>query len=207
MTSTRQRPRAPKGKGELLRENLLDVTEALLIELGNEAAVSIRAIAKAAGVTPPSVYLHFADKDALIMAVCRRTFGRFAEVQHKSVAGITDPVARIKARGGAYCRWGLEHPEEYRISFMNRHTKEASENDVMDLLQIAGFFDLIQDITSAVESGRLQGEPFRIAVILWAAVHGFTSLRISHPEFPWGAMEQDYEPLADALLKGLAAKS
>ena len=75
-------PRSPqiRGEGETLRADLLTATERLMIEAGSADAVSIRAIADAVGVTPPSIYLHFPDKDSLILAVCERHFEAFDSV-------------------------------------------------------------------------------------------------------------------------------
>jgi AcrR family transcriptional regulator len=61
------RPRARRGEGDKLRDHLLTATERLMIESGGADTVSIRAIADAVGVTPPSIYLHFPDKEALIV--------------------------------------------------------------------------------------------------------------------------------------------
>ncbi len=207
MTSTRTRSRARKGEGELLRESILDVTERLLIDLGNADSVSVRAVAEAAGVTPPSIYLHFADKDALIMAVCRRTFARFADVQRRALEGVQSPLDRIRARGTAYCHWGVQHPEEYRICFMDRHDHGASDSDVIELLTEAGFFDLINDINRGIEEGTLAGEPMVIATTLWISVHGLTSLRISHPDFPWGDLDAEVAGVADVFLAGMSTQS
>ena len=71
---TPARTRARRGEGERLREEILDVAEDLLVSTGDENAVSIRAIAQRVGVTPPSIYLHFADKESLLWAVCEREF-------------------------------------------------------------------------------------------------------------------------------------
>jgi AcrR family transcriptional regulator len=65
LTPAASRRRARKGEGELLREEILDAAEALLIEKGHPDAVSIRAVAARVGVSPPAIYLHFADKDEL----------------------------------------------------------------------------------------------------------------------------------------------
>ena len=69
-----RRRRAPRGSGDQLRDEILDATTDLLLETGHAKAVSIRSVAKRVGVTPPSIYLHFADKDALLDAVCARYF-------------------------------------------------------------------------------------------------------------------------------------
>ncbi|MBV8385894.1 MAG: TetR/AcrR family transcriptional regulator, partial [Acidimicrobiia bacterium] len=111
------RTRARKGEGELLHSEILDAAERLLIETGSEEAVSIRRIAEAVGVTPPSIYLHFADKDELLLAVCERQFGELHRVMEAAVEGVDDPVEAVYRRGKAYVRFGLDHPEQYRILF------------------------------------------------------------------------------------------
>src|SRR6185295_14050813 len=65
-----KRRRAPRGSGDQLRDEILDATTGLLLETGHAKAVSIRSVAQRVGVTPPSIYLHFADKEALLDAVC-----------------------------------------------------------------------------------------------------------------------------------------
>src|SRR5205823_3057114 len=106
-TPAPRRRRAPRGQGELLREEIIDATERLLLETGDQDAVSIRAVAEAVGVTPPSIYLHFADKIDLIFAVCERHFARFDEIQEAAAAEFDDPVESLMARGRAYVRFGL----------------------------------------------------------------------------------------------------
>jgi len=58
----------------LVRAQILEAASRLLVEKGNEDAVSIRAVAEAVGVTPPSIYLHFTAK--LIFAICEEYFDR-----------------------------------------------------------------------------------------------------------------------------------
>src|ERR671919_168101 len=72
-----RRPRARKGKGAALRDEILDATERLLLKLGSAEAVSIRSVADAVGVTPPSIYRHFTDKTELIFEVSARHFAAF----------------------------------------------------------------------------------------------------------------------------------
>jgi len=67
-----RRRRAPRGSGDQLRDEILGAATDLLLETGDEKAVSIRSVSQRVGVTSPSIYLHFADKDALLDAVCAR---------------------------------------------------------------------------------------------------------------------------------------
>ena len=119
-TAVGKRRRAPRGQGERLREEILGAAERLLVETGDEEAVSIRAVADAVGVTPPSIYLHFADKNALLLAVCEEQFRLFGEYVESRCAHIADPIEQLMARGKAYVQFGIDHPEAYRLMFMTR---------------------------------------------------------------------------------------
>ena len=123
MSATRTRAR--KGEGDLLREEILVAAERLLIETGSEDAVSIRAVADATGVTAPSIYRHFTDKNHLLFEVCARCFDVIDDVLQAAVEGIDDPVEAMRARGHAYVRFGMEHPEQYRICLL--YTSDAAD--------------------------------------------------------------------------------
>ena len=89
-----RRPRLPKGEGRQLRAEILAATEQMLLETGSSREVSIRAVADAVGVTPPSIYRHFADKNELIFEVCARHFAALEDHIHRACDGLTDPVDR-----------------------------------------------------------------------------------------------------------------
>ncbi|MYR06326.1 MMPL family transporter [Gordonia sp. SID5947] len=107
----------PRGSGELLAEEIISSATALLLEEGDEAAVSIRAVAGRVGVTPPSIYLHFADKDALLDAVCARYFEQLDGVLGEVSEGIDDPLERALQQGLAYVRFAVSTPVLYRLAF------------------------------------------------------------------------------------------
>src|SRR5688500_4868576 len=134
------RPRARKGDGDLLRTEILEATERLLLETGSEEAVSIRAVADATGVTPPSIYRHFTDKQHLLFEVCARQLTRLDDAIEAACAGIDDPLEAMRARGRAYVRFGVEHPEHYRIMYMG--PAYATPDDWNDLLATGSFAHL-----------------------------------------------------------------
>jgi AcrR family transcriptional regulator len=205
-TSAARRCRAPRGEGERLRDDILAATERLLLETGDEAAVSIRAIAKAVGVTPPSIYLHFADKDELIHAVCQLTFARLGAEIEAEVAGVEDPVEALRRRGRAYVAYGVEHPEHYRILFMSRHEHTRDEVEDRALPGMETFKALYDNVEACMEAGVFpRQDPFPVATGLWAVVHGITSLRISAAGFPGIDDEALTDRILDVAIRGLAA--
>ncbi|MGH9084234.1 MAG: TetR/AcrR family transcriptional regulator [Acidimicrobiales bacterium] len=191
------RRRARKGEGELLREEILLATERLLLETGSEDEVSIRAVAKATGVTAPSIYRHFEDKVHLLFEVCARQFTLLDEAIEAAVAGIDDPILALQARGRAYVRFGVEHPEHYRIMFMG--PAYAMPDQWADVLSTGSFAHLMEGIEAAVRSGDLEpaGDTFITALHVWANIHGLTSLLVARPTLPW----PDLDAFIDAHLE------
>ena len=199
------RRRAKRGQGELLRAEILAAAEQLLITTGDQGAVSIRAIADAAGVTPPSIYLHFADKSELLAAVCEARFADFERYMQDAVCGIDDPLEALWAMGRAYVRFGLEHPEHYRIMFMTRPPADGPAVPVDKLPGLPAFGFLVEAVARCMDAGGIAaGDPFLVATNLWTAVHGVTSLLIARPDFPWPDFDRLMELVVDVQRRGLA---
>src|SRR2546421_757226 len=114
-----RRARAPRGSGDRLRDEILEAATDLLLETGHANAVSIRSVAERVGVTPPSIYLHFADKDALLDAVCARYFEKLDEEMQRVAADQASTIDVLRAQGLAYVRFALKNPELYRIAMMS----------------------------------------------------------------------------------------
>ena len=76
---------------------------------------SLRGVATRAGVTPPAVYRHFADKDELLAAIAAECAERLASTVTESVAQTHgDSLARFRAVGIAYVQFAVAHPEHFR---------------------------------------------------------------------------------------------
>ncbi|MFN2543641.1 MAG: TetR/AcrR family transcriptional regulator [Actinomycetota bacterium] len=181
-----RRRRAPRGQGERLREEILSAAERLLIDTGDEQAVSIRAVADAVGVTPPSIYLHFGDKKELMFAVSERQFERLDRVTEEAAAGSTDPLESLRLRGKAYVQFGRDNPEQYRILFMGKSEASPPGFDEDRLRGLVSFDHLVGAVQRCMDAGAIpQTDAFFVALGMWIAVHGLTSLLIAKPDFPW----------------------
>jgi AcrR family transcriptional regulator/predicted DNA-binding protein (MmcQ/YjbR family) len=205
MTPT-ARPRAPKGRGGLLRDEILEAAERLLIETGSEEAVSIRAVADAVGVTPPSIYRHFDDKQLLLFEVCARHFASLEEVARSATEGIEDPVEALTAMGRAYVRFGLDQPAHYRIMFMGR--SDLTPEQYADEVLAGGgpFALLVGAVRRCLEAGGAadaERNPVTVALLVWAGVHGLTSLLIAKPGMPWGDVERITGEQCRAIVRGV----
>jgi AcrR family transcriptional regulator len=185
------RVRARKGEGDQLRADILAAAERLLLETGSEDAVSIRAVADATGVTAPSIYRHFTDKAHLLFEVCARQFELLDGAIQAACEGIDDPVLAMQARGRAYVRFGIEHPEHYRIMFMG--PAYSTPDQWTDVLSSGAFANLVDGLGAAVDAGALTLGPApdlqTMALHVWANIHGLTSLLVARPTMPWPELD------------------
>ncbi|AGB25180.1 transcriptional regulator [Mycobacterium sp. JS623] len=192
-----RRRRAPRGSGDQLRDEILDAATELLLETGHAKAVSIRSVAQRVGVTPPSIYLHFADKDALLDAVCARYFEKLDEEMQRVAADQQSTIDVLRAQGLAYVRFALKTPELYRIATM-AESRPGSDVDVA--LNSSAFVHMRASVESLMAEGIYPpGDPVDKALELWTAAHGVAALLISRPYLPWG----DAEEFADRVLKSV----
>ena len=197
-----RRHRAPRGSGDQLREEILGATTDLLLETGDAKAVSIRSVAQRVGVTPPSIYLHFADKDALLDAVCVQYFEKL-DAEMQEVAGHADQgdgasaIDVLRAQGLAYVRFALKTPELYRIATMG---EGHPGSDVDTTLNISAFVHMRASVQSLIDQGIYPpGDATMLALELWTAAHGVAAMLISRPYLPWG----DVEEFADRVLRAV----
>lgn len=180
------RRRKPRGRGDELRAEIIAAAKDLLAASDSSAAVSIRAVADAVGVTSPSIYLHFADKDELIEAVCADVFAELDAAMLAAAEGVDDPMSRLCAYGLAYVQFAIEHPEHYRVATMECHAAaEASHLD--DVLADSAFAHMVEAVTACMDTGAFtHDDPVPITLELWSAAHGVASLMITKPFLPWG---------------------
>jgi AcrR family transcriptional regulator len=202
MTQTRsRRKRASRGSGEQLRAEIVAAAKNLLAESANSDAVSIRMVADAVGVTPPSIYLHFADKDALIEAVVSDVFAELDVAMMAAGAAVDHPLGKLRAYGLAYVKFAVEHPEHYRVATMDRCPTEGQPGHLDNVLADAAFVHFMQTVQACMHAGIFTpGDPLPITLQLWAAAHGIASLMIAKPFLPWG----DTEEIADRVLRAAA---
>ena len=199
------RPRSRRGEGGQLRDEILAAANRLLVATGDEEAVSVRAIADEVGCTAPAIYLHFADKDELIQAVCER---HFAQLDAEVVAAgevSTSPVEALRRGAHAYVRFGVENPEHYRIIFMHRSEALAPPDLGGETAGGRAFRHLVEQVQQCMDAGAFApGDADEVATVLWAVVHGVTALAIAVPGFPFRDLADLTDRVLDVQCRGLA---
>lgn len=190
--------RRRRGTGHELREVVLRAATELLGKLGDVDALTMRAVAAASGVTPPSVYRHFPDKDALVQAVIAERFAEFTDaLQTAAATGGKRPLERLEGMSRAYLHFGEEHPGHYRVLFSATNAGPAGLGLQPDVEHpgAASHRALVDAVGACLPaSKREQGVP--LATELWASLHGILDLRITKPDMPW----PDRDTLTDIAL-------
>lgn len=193
----KRRGRSRQGEGEQLRRELIAAADKLLAEAGEAEAVSLRAVAREVGVAAPSVYLHFAGKEALLAAVADEHFAALTAAIEAAIAREVTAPRRLLAGCLAYCRFAGEQPGAYRILFGLRRAK-GDRSAGSGPAGTAAFQTLVDAIAACMAAGAAPaGDPFRVASAVWPTLHGLVSLRRSRPDFAWPLLE---DQVADTLV-------
>lgn len=199
-----QRKRNQRGQGARLRQELISAASTLLAERGDPDQVSIRAVASAAGVTPPSIYLQFANRRSLLRAVVEERFRDFDQRLSDAESGGRDPFDALRRRCRAYFTFAREYPGYYRVLFSASALgpKGVGTYGKTEHPGAASFLALVDAVQRCVTAGIVvtpDRDSFFLSIQLWAWMHGLIDLRISKPEMPWPAVTT----LLDATLSAL----
>lgn len=138
---------------------------------GGVQDISLRAVARRAGVSATAPYRHFADKEALFAAAATEGFQRLRQSLLAADASATGTAA-IAAQAAAYVSFALQHPALFRIMF---GPQPAVPNALLEEAGEAAYAVLIDRIAQTWHSLASTDAP---ALGYWSLIHGFTSLAI-----------------------------
>lgn len=174
----------PRGRGAALREEILAAVTRLLAARSS-GEVTLRSIAREAGIAAPSIYPHFADRDAILDAVVARTFDELAGACSAAADGASSGTQRMHAVCDAYIAFARAHPGSYRILF-ERSAANLADTPRPYAAGIRAFDLLVDALCRMVADGTSTStDPVADAQALWAALHGLVTLRPATPAFPW----------------------
>ena len=171
---SRSKPQKAYHHGDLKAALVACATDILRKE-GPEA-LTLRAVARAAGVSVAAPYRHFADRRQLVAAVAAEGFRRMGEAMHAAMArGGRDGLRGVAE---AYVRFAHENPAEYHVMF---GPEMANTEDLPELREtgrsVLGF--VAYGIGMLQQAGMVgPGDPALMAVVTWAQLHGLVMLSL-----------------------------
>jgi AcrR family transcriptional regulator len=186
MTENRRRPNA-RGQGELLREEIVTAAVRMLDELADDEALSLRAVAREVSIAATSVYLHFPDRDALVLAAMQRCHEELVGTGDAAAAAAPDPAAALRARILTQAAWAREHPGLYKVL----HESKVHRRLGMPFKEIM-VARTIEAVQACMDAGLAPADDAAtVAIDLRTAVNGMLAQRINEPDLPWPpAIEQ-----------------
>jgi AcrR family transcriptional regulator len=198
--------RKAKGDGHLRRAEILEAAERIFLAEGYQGA-TIRKIADEVGVSSTALYMHFSDKDQILLEICDGAIGRLLEANEAVAALNVDPVSRVQLMAEGYVRFALTNPNAYQLVFSSPMQAIAEDKQAATFALGERCFDkflgVVREIAAA---GRLRtGTPEAAAQVMWASCHGVVALLIGRPTFPWEAPDALQQVLVDGLLFGLVS--
>jgi AcrR family transcriptional regulator len=197
--SPTKRRRNARGQGGRLTQEIVAGALGLIEREGTDEAVTLRAVAREVGIAAPSIYPHFPDRAAIMLAVVARVFDELTETISRQVAAAgDDPVERLVAGCEGYVAFGLHRPARYRVLFSERRnvdeawrdyckpvTLEPGESPVLEF-GTESFSLLVDSLAACITSGRSAStDAFSDSTAIWVALHGTVSLKTATPGFPW----------------------
>ena len=166
-----------------LRRALVDAALGLIGETGRWD-LSLREVARRAGVSHNAPYAHFADKGALLAAVGVRVFGNLRAATTAADAGAGTAAEALVAIGRAYIAFGMANVAQYRLMSGQGLSVDGRLPEPVREAAEAARGVLREIILRGARDGSFvldpeDGEAVQAAVVAaWSLVHGFTLLAI-----------------------------
>jgi AcrR family transcriptional regulator len=204
LTKPPKSARKAKGDGHLRRAEILGAAERIFIRDGYQGA-TIRKIAEEVGVSSTALYMHFRDKDEILLEICEGAISTLLALNSEISGRPIDSVSRVRMMLDAYMRFGLENPNTYRLAFCSASAEFAAQRrEVTADLGVRCYERFMSVVAEIAAEGRLRlGDADDAAFALWAACHGLVSLAIGQKHRARGDQEKLMALLLDSLFQGL----
>ena len=141
-----------------------------LLEEDGSAALSVRAVARRAGVSPTAPYRHYPDRDSLVSAVASEGYRELAEALAAAHPTPSSPDG-LAAAAVAYVRFALDRPALFRAMFAEPCDPASEE-------RVAATSAITEYVVGLVQQAFPDSEPGALATAVWALVHGLAFLHL-----------------------------
>ena len=169
--------------------------------------LTLKVLSDATGTSRSAIYKHFKNKDALIETIIERGFDKFdAETTPHFKDESKALVDRFYLTGKLYVEFARKNPNLYRLLFGKKYAHIREEILSIKDEDCSGFAAL----QKTVEDGQKQGvfkkeDSYKQAIIIWATMHGISSLIIDGFMDVEDVYEEMYDTMFETLLTGLVA--
>jgi AcrR family transcriptional regulator len=190
-----QRQRSPRGQGDKLRQELLVAAAELIATHDSIESISLRAVARRAGVSPTAVYRHFDDHVDLLRQSVEYCWTNFRDAMQAGKDSSDDPYVAFHNTGLNYIDFAVRHRGQYRVLFSNR-----LDLDLKPMASAEEAFDILVGLIGAVlEANGDDRNAFDVAIQTHTWIHGIVDLVSGNPDMPWPETLTMLDGLGEAL--------
>ena len=187
VTQTPARKPYRRGEGGKLRADIIAAAAALIEETGSEQSVTLREVARRIGIAAPSIYEHFPSREAIVYAVIDDCSSQLRAALEQALNSQAHPLDRLRAGCAAYLRFADQRPGQYRV-LLSRYQHLGERPPGRAAIRTESLSLLVTAVRDCASAGQIASDdPYGDAVIIWAALHGYATLRASLPLFDWPA--------------------
>ena len=169
--------------------------------------LTLKILSDATGTSRSAIYKHFKNKDALIETIIEKGFDKFdAETTLYLRDNSKALIDKFYLTGKLYIEFAMQNPNLYRLLFGKKYAHIREELLSIKDEDCSGFAAL----QKTVEDGQKQSilkkdDSYRQAIVIWATMHGFSSLIIDGFMDVKEIQEEVYTTLFETLLSGMIA--
>lgn len=179
-----------------LRSALLQAALHLVGKFGAEA-LTLREVARRAGVSHNAPYRHFKSKEDLVAALATEALEQLLASIRKATATATDPATRLRAAAHAYLDFALSNPPRFGIMFRSAFDRDAYH------AYVAAYTDSVTLLGELVRAQEVATDTGVAGELVWASIHGITELGLG--KWLRGGSRKELESLTDSALETLTA--
>lgn len=148
-----------------------------LVQQEGVAAMSLREVARRAGVTHAAPYRHFESREALLAAVAEEGFTELQSSLEGAASNAAHPAEALQATGIAYVRFAVDHPAHFRVMF--GPGAAPCDHPSLAAASEGAFGVLVETISRCIEARVVvRRPPAELALAAWSMVHGLASLLV-----------------------------
>ncbi len=151
------------------------------IEASGTEKLSLRALAREAGVSQTAPYRHFPTKRCLLAALATKGFVSLRESMRLAMDDELTVQGRFIAMGEAYVRFALDNPTTYQLMF-GAVLGDFSDYDMLHDAAAESYDQVLETLRALIAENNLDEDPMHLGGVVWSGVHGMASLLLQGKE-------------------------